>query len=116
MNNEQLESCLIKLKSSSREPDRIDGCLEERMMELHASTKKRSLRTKRVAAIMALLLVSGTGFVALGGDAAVVNYVSPSTEIDADGKVVPHDFSMGKWLHRMHDHLWEHFHRHHRGD
>ena len=116
MNNEQLESCLITLKSSSREPDVINGCLEERMMELHLSLKKRSLRTKRLTAIMALLLVSGTGFVALGGDSAVVNYISPSTEKDAEGNVVPHDFSMGKWLHRIHDHLWEHFHSHHSGD
>ncbi len=115
MNNDQLEACLRNLKSSSREPDRIDGCLEGRMMELCTSAKKKRVRTKRLAAIMALLLVSGTGFVALGGDSAVMNYVSPSTEKDAEGNPVPYDFSLGKWMHRLHDHLWEHFHRHHGG-
>ena len=86
------------------------------MMELSSSTIKKSISTKRYVAIMAVLLASGTGFVALGGDSAVVNYISPSTEKDAEGNIVPHDFSMGKWLHGLHDHLWEHFHGRHDGN
>ena len=115
MNDDQLEACLRNLKSSSREPDKIDGYLEERMMELCSNTRKKCRRTKQVAAIMALLLVSGTGFVALGGDSAVMNYISPSTEKDAEGNPVPHDFSLARWMHRIHDHLWEHFRSHHGG-
>ncbi len=115
MNDDQLEVCLRNLKSSSREPDSIDGCLEERMMELQSGLNKSRRRTKRWAVIMALLLVSGTGFVALGGDSAVMNYIAPSTEKDAEGNPVPYDFSWGKWMHGVHDHLWQHFRRHHGG-
>jgi hypothetical protein len=113
MHNDQVESCLRELGSSSREPDGIDKNLEERMMDLHASIGKRSILTRRLAAVVVVLLVTGTGFVAIGGDTAVVNYVSPSTEVDADGNIVPHDFSLGKWMHRVHDHLWDHFRSHH---
>ena len=109
MNEDQLEVCLRNLKSSSREPDKIDRCLEERMMELCSDLKKNRRRTKRLAATVALLLISGTGFVALGGDSAVMNYISPSTEKDAEGNPVPYDFNWGKWMHGLHDHLWEHF-------
>ena len=110
MNDDQLEACLKSLKSSSIEPDRIDVNLEEQMMELNCNIQKRKRRTKRIVTIMALLLASATGFVALGGDSAVMNYISPSTEKDADGNTVPYDFRWGKWLHKMHDHVWEHFH------
>jgi hypothetical protein len=46
----------------------------------------------------------------------MVNYISPSTEKDADGNIVPHDFSLGKWFHKAHDHLFEYFHDLHRGN
>ena len=62
--------------------------------------------------VMALLLISGTGFVAMGGDSAVMNYISPSTEKDMEGNPVPYDFSLGSWMLKMHDHLWNHFHGH----
>ena len=109
MNDDQLEACLRNVKSSSREPDRIDGHLEERMMELFSGTGKRRLRRKRLAAFLAILLVSGSGFVSLGGDSAVMNYISPSTEKDADGNPVPYKMNWGKWMHAVHDHLREHF-------
>ncbi|HUP78841.1 MAG TPA: hypothetical protein VM260_09815 [Pirellula sp.] len=115
MNEDQLEACLKKLKSSSREPDKIDGCLEKRMMELCSGLKKNRRRTKRLAVIMALLLVSGTGFVAFGGDSAVMNYIAPSAEKDAEGNPVLYDFSWGKWMHSIHDHLREHFRSQHSG-
>ena len=115
MNEDQLEACLKNLKSSSREPDKIDGFLEERMMELCSGLKKNRRRTKRLAVIMALLLVSGTGFVALGGDSAVMNYIAPSAEKDAEGNSLPYDFSLGRWMHGLHDHLWEHFRKLHGG-
>lgn len=115
MNDDQLEACLRNLKSSSSEPDNIDSCLEERIMELHSGLSKSRRRTKQWALIMAMLLISGTGFVALGGDSAVMNYIAPSAEKDADGNPVPHDFSWSKWMHRVHDHLWQHFHNHHGG-
>ena len=82
-------------------------------MDLHASIGRKRFVTRRLAAIMVVFLVTGTGFVAMGGDTAVINYVSPSTEKDAEGNIVPHDFSFGKWMHQMHDHLWHHFQRHH---
>lgn len=116
MNEDQLDVRLRDLKSSSREPDTFDTCLEDRIMELSACTTKKRRRTKKLAALMAVFLVSGTGFVALGGDSAVVNYISPSTEKDADGNIVPHDFSLGKWFHKIHDHLFEYFHGHHGGN
>ena len=78
-------------------------------MELCSSTGKSRQRRKRLAAIMAMLFVSGSGFVALGGDSAVANYIFPSTEKDAEGKPVPYELEWGKWMHRIHDHLWEHF-------
>jgi hypothetical protein len=112
MNDDQLEACLRSLKSSSREPDTIDSHLEERMMDLSSKIKTRRRRTKRAVVIMALFLVSGMGFVALGGDSAVMNYISPSMEKDAEGNAVPYDFSLAKWMRKMHDHLWEHFHGH----
>ena len=115
MNNDQLEACLGNLKSSSREPDKVDGCLEERMMELYSSIGKKRRRTKRLAVCMTVLLIAGTSFVALGGDSAVMNYVAPSTEKDADGNPVPYDINWGKWMHSLHDHLWEHFRSHHGG-
>jgi hypothetical protein len=115
MNNDQLETCLRSLKSSSCEPDKIDGDLEERMMNLCVSTRTKRRRMNQLAAIAAVLLISGTGFVALGGDTAVMNYISPSTEKDEEGNTIPHDFSVGKWMHSLHDHLWEHFRRHHVG-
>ena len=115
MNNDQLEACLKSLKSSSVEPDSIDSCLEERMMELCVTTTRKRRRTRRWIAMMALLMVFCTGFVAMGGDRAVLNYLSPSTEMDEEGNLVPHDFSLGKWMHRLHDHLWEHFHGAHGG-
>ena len=116
MNDDQLEARLRDLKSSSREPDRLDTSLEDRMMKLSTCTTKNRIRTKRLVAVMAVFLAMGTGFVALGGDAAVVNYISPSTEKDADGNIVPHDFSVGKWFHEVHDHLWNHFHCLHDGN
>ena len=116
MNDDQLEARLRDLKSSLREPDKLDTCLEDRIMALSTCTTKKCNRKKRLVAVMAVLLVTGTGFVALGGDSAVVNYISPSTEKDAEGNIVPHDFSLGKWFHQVHDHLWEHFHRHHGGN
>ncbi len=79
-------------------------------MDLYSSMRRRRLRASRCAAAAALFLVLGTGFVALGGDSAVINLISPSTEKDAEGNLIPHDFSVGKWLHRLHDHLWDHFH------
>lgn len=116
MNDDQLEARLRDLKSSSREPDRLDTCLEDRIKKLSTSTTKNRIRTSRLVALMAILLVTGTGFVALGGDAVEVNYISPSREKDADGKIVPHDFSLGKWFHEVHNHLWNHFHGHHDGN
>ena len=113
MTKDPLEACLENLKSSSREPDTIDGPLEERMMELSTKLKKKSKRTRRLTAVVALLLISGSGFVALGGDSAVMNYIAPSTELDAQGNPVPYDIDWGGWLHRIHDHLWEHFHGRH---
>jgi hypothetical protein len=115
MNNDQLEACLKNLKSSSCEPDKIDGRLEERMMELSSKLRKKRRKTKHLAVVTVLLLVSATGFVALGGDSVVMNYIAPSTERDANGNPVPYDFDWGKWLHSVHDHLWEHFHGHHGG-
>ena len=111
--NQLLEACLRKLKSSSREPEEIDERLEERMMELNLNVRKKRTRTKRVATVLALLLVSGTGFVALGGDSVVMNYIAPSNEKDAQGNPVPYDFDWGNWFHSIHNHLWEHFHGHH---
>ena len=113
MNDDQLEACLKDLKSSSREPDTIDSFLEERVMKMSSNINRKQIRTKRLIVILSVLLVSATGFVALGGDSAVVNYISPSTEKDADGNTVPYDFSIGKWLHNMHDHIYDHFHRQH---
>ncbi|MEI8212567.1 MAG: hypothetical protein WCI02_10490 [Planctomycetota bacterium] len=113
MNNDQIEEYLMGLKSSSREPDAIDGELEERMMNLHLSMGKKRLRSRRLAVAMALGLVFGTSFVAMGGDTAVINFVSPSTEKDEDGNPIPHDFSVGKWLHQAHDHLYKHFREFH---
>jgi hypothetical protein len=83
------------------------------MMELSMNLRKKSRRTKRVAIFMALLLVSGTGFVALGGDSVVMNFIAPSAERDAQGNPVPYDFDWGNFFHSIHDHLWEHFHGHH---
>ena len=116
MNEDQLDVRLRDLKSSSREPDTFDTCLEDRIMNLSTCTMQNRKTTKRLVAMMVVLLVSGTGFVALGGDSAVVNYISPSTEKDADGKIVPHDFSLGKWFHKAHDQLFEYFHDLHRGN
>lgn len=116
MNDDQLEASLKNLKSSSREPDAIDTCLEERMMELNTMVKKKRLRTKKLAAIMAVFLIFGTGFIALGGDTAVMNYIVPSSELDIEGNPIPYDFSVGKWLHQLHDHLWDHFHESHPND
>ena len=113
MNNDQLEACLKDLKSSSYEPDKIDSRLEERMMELSSKLRKKRRKTKHLAVVTVLLLVSATGFVALGGDSVVMNYIAPSTERDAEGNPVPYDFDWGKWLHSVHDHLWQHFHGHH---
>lgn len=116
MNEDPLETRLRDLKSSPCGPDTFDTCLEDRMMELSTYTMKKRIRTKRFVAMMAVILVAGTGFVALGGDSAVVNYISPSTEKDAEGNIVPHDFSLGKWFHEIHDHVWEHFHGRHGGN
>lgn len=113
MNEDQLDVRLRDLKSSSRGPDTFDTCLEDRIMKLSTCATKNRKRTQKLVAMMAVLLVAGTGFVALGGDSAVVNYISPSTEKDADGNIVPHDFSLGKWLHKAHDQLFEYFHGHH---
>jgi hypothetical protein len=113
MNGEQVEAYLLGLKSSSREPDAIDSELEDRMMNLHLSMGRKRRRTRRLAVAMALVLVFGTSFVAMGGDSAVINFISPSTEKDADGNPIPHDYSVGKWLHRIHDHLWKHFREFH---
>jgi hypothetical protein len=110
MNDEQLEACFRNLKSSSCEPDNVDSQLEERMMDLNASLKKNRRRTKQLAFIMAMLLITCTGFVAVGGDSVVMNLISPSTEKDAAGNPIPYDFNWGKWIHSLHDHLWEHFH------
>ena len=115
MNEDQLDVRLRDLKSSSREPDTIDTSLEDRIMKLSTCSTMKRRRTKRLVTMVAVLLVSGTGFVALGGDSAVVNYISPSTEKDADGNIVPHDFSLGKWFHKAHDHLFEYFHDLHNG-
>jgi hypothetical protein len=115
MNEDQLDVRLRDLKSSSREPDTFDTCLEDRIMKLSTCTTIKRRRTKKLVTMVAVLLVSGTGFVALGGDSAVVNYISPSTEKDADGNIVPHDFSLGKWLHKAHDHMFEYFHDLHTG-
>lgn len=109
MNDDQLEMCLRNLKSSSREPDTIDNNLEERMMGLSSKIKMSRRRTKRIITVMALVLLSGTGFVALGGDSVVMNYIAPSHEKDTEGNPIPSDFSLGKWLHKIHDHVWEHF-------
>ncbi len=110
MINDPLEVCLKNLKSSSREPDEIDGRLEERIMELSTSLRMKKRRSRRFISTMALLLITGTGFVAFGGDSAVMNYIAPSDEKDAEGNPVPYDFNWGHWLHRAHDHLWDHFH------
>jgi hypothetical protein len=91
----------------------IDNELEDRMISLYSTMGKKRVRTRRLAVLMALVLVSGTSFVALGGDSVVMNYISPSTEKDADGNPIPYDFSVGKWLHRVHDHLWKHFREFH---
>jgi len=86
----------------SREPDTLDTCLEDRIMELSTCTMKKRIRTTRFLAVMAVLLVTGEGFIALGGDVAMVNCISPSTEKDADGNIVPHEFSLGEPSFIMH--------------
>lgn len=113
MNDDQVEACFAKLKSSSREPDMIDNELENRMIQLHSKMGRNRIRSRRVAVVMALLLLSGSSFVAFGGDTVVANYIAPSSEKEADGNPIPHDFSIGKWLHQAHDHLWKHFHAMH---
>lgn len=114
MNDDQLEMCLRDMKSSSCEPDKVDGILEEQIMGLSSSLKKGRRSRKQMLTLAAIVLLSATGFVALGGDSAVMNYIAPSQEKDADGNPVPYDFSWGDWMHKIHDHVWDHF-KSHRG-
>ena len=113
MNDDQLDKCFQNLKSSVNVPVTIDTRLEERVMELTTCLKNRRTRTRRLVATIALLFVAGTGFVAMGGDSAVINYISPSAELDEQGNPIPYDANWGKWLRSFHDHVWEHFRMHH---
>lgn len=110
MNNEKLEMQLRELKSSANAPDDFDRGLEDKILELSVNMQKKRRRARRLTACIALFLVSATGFVALGGDSVVMNYIAPSSDRDAAGNPIPYEVNWGKWLHKMHDHLWEHFH------
>ena len=113
MNNEQLESCLKKLKSSSREPDVIDELLEKRIMN---EMKQRSSRTgvRRLAFKLSIFLVCFAGLLCVG--AVVADNISVATsKLDPDGNVVVHSESLWKYLmYHVHEHLKD-LHEHLRG-
>ncbi len=116
MNDDQLDMCLRSLKSSSCEPAEINVVLEERMMNLFSSLKKREGRTRRLATAIALLLIGGTGFIALGGDSMVMNYIVPTSTVDEFGNAVePPVPRWGGLMRHIHDHLWRHWHGHSQG-
>ena len=111
MNNEQLESYLKKLKSSSSGPDVLDDRIEERIMKEFSVMKSNRSRMRRVAIVFSVLLICGTGFVAAGGDAAVKNYISSGSETDASGNPIPDSESLWTYLLRhVHEHLRSHVH------
>lgn len=106
MDDQHLESCLRKLRSSSSEPDSVNASLEERIMKEFAVVKLGKRRAKRVVFALVIFAVCGLGFLAAGGDAAVVNYVAPPTEKGEDGKQIPKYQPMWKPLiHHIHEHL-----------
>lgn len=111
MNNEQLECCLKKLKSSSGEPDIIDDRIEEKMMKEFSVMKSNRTRMRRVAVVFAVLLICCTGFVAVGGDATIKNYISATAEVDENGNPVPDSEPLWTYLMRhVHEHLKSHAH------
>ena len=111
MNNEQLESYLKKLKSSSSGPDVLDDRIEEKIMKEFSVMKSNRSRMRRVAIVFAVLLICGTGFVVAGGDAAVKNYISSGSETDASGNPIPDSESLWTYLLRhVHEHLRSHGH------
>jgi len=112
VNNEQLESCLRKLKSSSCEPDVCDDRIEEKIMKEHLQMKSNRGRMKRVVVVFALLLLCGAGFVVAGADATVMNYFNSNSERDANGNPVQEAESLWTYMLRhVHDHL-RHIHGH----
>ena len=121
MNDNQLEDCLKNLMASQCGPASVDARLEERIMIEFSKSKSKRRRTRRLAFIGAVFLICGTGFVALGGDLAVMNYISPTSAVDASGNPVSH--SESRWsgfcrhvhvhLMHIHNHLWDHWRSHH---
>lgn len=112
MNNEQLESCLKRLKSSSCGPGAADESIEKLMMNEFATLKSNQIRTRRIALVFGIILLCGTGFVAAGGDVSVKNYIGSSS--DVDGNPIHESESLWFYLIRhVHAHLGRHGSMHH---
>lgn len=106
MNDEQLESCLRQWKHSSTEPVMVDLLLEEQMMSEMKTVRTSRNRLRRAAIILSVLFIGATGFLVAGGDAAVVNYVAPSTGVDEQGNPVPeYEAIWTSLLHHVHAHF-----------
>lgn len=106
MNNEQLESCLRQWNRNSDEPVTINTLLEEKMMQEMNLVQARRKRLRRICLQVGALFLGVTVFLVAGGDAAVVNYVSPSTTVDDQGNPVPQYESIWtSFLHHVHEHL-----------
>ncbi len=113
MNDEELESCLEKLKSSSHEPDGIDELLEKRIMKEMNNRSNRG-GVKRLAFKLSILLVCLVGVLFVG--AVVADNINVATsKLDPEGNVVVHSESLWKYLkYHVHEHL-RGFHEHLRG-
>ncbi len=113
MNNEQLESCLKKLKSSSRKPDMIDEVLEKRIMNEMNQRSNRS-GIKRLAFKLSIFLACCVGLFFVG--AVVADNINVATsKLDPEGNVVVHSESLWKYLmYHVHAHLRD-LHEHLKG-
>ena len=106
MNENQLESCLKKLKSSSCEPDGFDEQIEARIRKEFHMLKSNRRRRNRIAVVLAVFVICGTGFVVAGGDETVMQLLSSPTVTDATGNPSEKSNSLwSKFISHIHDHL-----------
>lgn len=112
MNDQYLESCLQRLKSSACEPENVNERLEERIMEEYAMVQVGNRRSKRIKIALMLLVICSVGFLAAGGDAAVVNGVAGSFESTGGDRSQQQNKSIPKYqpiwkmlMHHVHDHI-----------